>query len=276
MPKLKIRRGGVVDDILHPPPVPSTASVPEVAIPKTPEAMVNSSSFIPLASEVTSGMPSVLRSGKRKAAADSKEESSMPGKGMDDVGDFRRTGQGREDPFSEVEDHTLQDREASQTPILPPTGKYEYINIGSRRDELDLMVLGKLPVLAAIAAASVHKYCTSTFGKAANNAELTELLKLVEMYTSRSHILNCELYKVLAMKVDELRSTVEGDEDVDTLCLENKDLWKQLAFSKDTRARAIYDITKAKMIQRACVQAQKKAESQLRSCQNMIHAKDKD
>ncbi|KAL2514506.1 hypothetical protein Fot_28477 [Forsythia ovata] len=105
VPKLKIRRGGVVDDILHPPPVHSTASVSGVAIPQTPETMVSSSSFIPLAPEVTSGVTSVpfpagpmslskifRRLGKRKAAADSKEESSMPRKGMDDVGDFRRTG----------------------------------------------------------------------------------------------------------------------------------------------------------------------------------------
>ncbi|KAL2514505.1 hypothetical protein Fot_28476 [Forsythia ovata] len=138
------------------------------------------------------------------------------------------------------------------------------------------MILGKLPVLAAIAATSVHKYWTSVFGKVTDNAELIELLKLAEMYTSRSHVLSCELYKVLAMKVDELRSTVEGDKDVNMLCLENKDLRKQLAFLEDVRARAIYDITKAKMIQRACVQAQTKAELQLRSCQNMIHAKDKE
>ncbi|KAL2490029.1 hypothetical protein Fot_43321 [Forsythia ovata] len=91
-----------------------------------------------------------------------------------------------------------------------------------------------------------------------------QLLKLVEMY------------KVLAMKIDELLSTVGEDEDVDVLRLENKDLQEQLAFSEDARSRAVYDITKAKTIQRACVQAQKKAESQLRSCQNMIHAKDKE
>ncbi|KAL2520411.1 hypothetical protein Fot_24334 [Forsythia ovata] len=77
------------------------------------------------------------------------------------------------------------------------------------------------------------------------------------------------------MKVDELHSTVEGDEDVDALRLENKDLREQLAFSEDARARAIYDVTKAKRIQSVCVQAQKKAESQLRSCQSMVHAKDK-
>ncbi|KAL2514924.1 hypothetical protein Fot_28895 [Forsythia ovata] len=138
------------------------------------------------------------------------------------------------------------------------------------------MVLGKQPVPASIAAASVHKYWTSAFGKAVNNAELTKLLNLAEMYTSRSHVLNCELYKVLAMKFDELRSTVGRDEDVDALRLENKDLREQLSFSEDARARAIYDITKAKRIQSAYVQAQKKVESQLRSCQSMVHAKDKE
>ncbi|KAL2552390.1 hypothetical protein Fot_06009 [Forsythia ovata] len=78
------------------------------------------------------------------------------------------------------------------------------------------------------------------------------------------------------MKVDELRSTVGRDKDVDALCSENKDLWEQFAFSEDARACDIYDITKAKTIQTACVQVQKKVELQLRSCQNMIHAKDKE
>ncbi|KAL2513724.1 hypothetical protein Fot_27695 [Forsythia ovata] len=114
-------------------------------------------------------------------------------------------------------------------------------------------VLEKLPAPAAIAAASVHKYWTSAFGKAADNVELMELLKLAEMYTSRSHVLNCELYKVLVMKIDELRSTVGGDEVVNALRSKNKDLRERLTFSEDERARAIYDITKAKRIQSVCV-----------------------
>ncbi|KAL2489326.1 Uncharacterized protein Fot_42618 [Forsythia ovata] len=103
-----------------------------------------------------------------------------------------------------------------------------------------------------------------------------EFLKLAEMYTSRSHVLNYVLYKVLAMKVNELRSTVREGEDIDALHSENKDLRAELAFSEEARARAIYDITKTGTIQRACVQAQRTAESQLRACQNMIHAKDKE
>ncbi|KAL2553120.1 hypothetical protein Fot_06739 [Forsythia ovata] len=137
----------------------------------------------------------------------------------------------------------------------------EYINVGSRQDKMDPAILKKLPAPSTIATTSVHKYWTSTFTKAADDAKLMELLKLAEMYTSRSHLLNCELYWVLAMKIDELRSTVVGGEDIDALCLENKDLREQLSFSEDARVRAIYDITKAGKIQRACVQAHRTAES---------------
>ncbi|KAL2558715.1 Uncharacterized protein Fot_03454 [Forsythia ovata] len=157
--------------------------------------MVGSSSFISATPTVTSEVPSASfpvgpapsfdnsrQSGKRKAEIDNREEA------------FRSS-------------------------VSPPI---ERINIGFHRDKLDPTVLGKLPAPAAIATASIHKYWTSTFGKATDNAELMELLKLVEMYTSQSHVLNCELYKVLAMKVDELLSTVGRDEDVDVLRSENK------------------------------------------------------
>ncbi|KAL2494461.1 hypothetical protein Fot_38218 [Forsythia ovata] len=103
-----------------------------------------------------------------------------------------------------------------------------------------------------------------------------ELLKLAEMYTSRSHVLNCELYKVLEMKVDELRSVIGEDEDVEAMRAKNKDLRARLAFSEDARARATYDVMKTRTIQKPCVDAQKKAESQLKSCQSLIYAKDKE
>ncbi|KAL2545322.1 hypothetical protein Fot_14555 [Forsythia ovata] len=96
------------------------------------------------------------------------------------------------------------------------------------------------------------------------------------MYTSRNHVLNCELYKLLEMMFDELRSTTGGNEDVEALRAENKDLREQLVFSKDARARATYDVIKSRTIQKTCVNAQKMAESQLKSCQNMIYAKDKE
>ncbi|KAL2527845.1 Uncharacterized protein Fot_20446 [Forsythia ovata] len=127
-------------------------------------------------------------------------------------------------------------------------GKCEYINIGACRDKLDPTILGKLPPAVAIAATSVHKYWTSTFGKAADTAEVTKLMKLVEMYTSRSHVLNCELYKMLEMKVDEIHSVIGEDEDVEAMRAENKHLRARLAFSKDARTRVTYDITKSQTI----------------------------
>ncbi|KAL2551910.1 hypothetical protein Fot_05529 [Forsythia ovata] len=221
VPKLKIRRGGVVDNISPLSLVPSTTSVPEVTVLQTPETMVGSSSFILAVLVVTSEMPSVS---SPVGAVPSSENSRQSGKRKAET-------DGREGAF--------------RTPVPPPA---ERINIDFCQDKLDPTILGKLPAPAAIAAASVHKYWTSTFEKAADNAELMELLKLAEMYTSRSHVLNCELYKVLVMKVDELRSTVGGDEDVNGLRSENKDLLERLAISKDARARAIYDLTKAKRI----------------------------
>ncbi|KAL2550485.1 hypothetical protein Fot_12015 [Forsythia ovata] len=71
------------------------------------------------------------------------------------------------------------------------------------------------------------------------------------MYTFRNHVLN-------------------------SLRVENKDLRGQLVFSEDAKARAMYDVIKARTIQKACVKAQKTAESQLKSCQNTIYAKDKE
>ncbi|KAL2500508.1 FAS1 domain [Forsythia ovata] len=252
VPKFKIRRGRVVDDIFPLLSVPSAASYPRVAVLQTPEITVGGLSFVCPAPEATSEAPLALppvrpvpssgsarQSGKRKTGANSREE-------------------------------------ASRAPHSPPPGKCEYINIGSRRDQLDPVVLGKLLTPVATAVASVHKYWTSAFGRAVDNAELTELLKLAEMYTSRSHVLNYELYKLLEVKIDELRSTARGDEDVEALRAENKDLREQLAFSEEARVRATYDVVKARTIHRACVDAQKTAESQLKSCQNMIYAKDKE
>ncbi|KAL2553480.1 Uncharacterized protein Fot_07099 [Forsythia ovata] len=57
---------------------------------------------------------------------------------------------------------------------------------------------------------------------------------------------------------------------------EIKRLRARLAFLEDARSRATYDVTKAQTIQKTCIAAQKKAESQLKSCQNMIQAKDRE
>ncbi|KAL2493776.1 Uncharacterized protein Fot_37533 [Forsythia ovata] len=96
-------------------------------------------------------------------------------------------------------------------------------------DKFDPAILGKLPSPSAIDIASVHKYWTPAWAKATDNVDLLKLLKLVKMNTSRSHILNCELYKVLGMKIDRLHSTIMGAEDIDELHSKNKILRLRLA-----------------------------------------------
>ncbi|KAL2514062.1 hypothetical protein Fot_28033 [Forsythia ovata] len=99
------------------------------------------------------------------------------------------------------------------------------------------------------------------------------MLKLVKMYTSRSHVLNYELYKVLEMKIDELRSTVGGVEDINELHTENKRLWSMLVVFKDARAKAEYKIDMARTIQMMSDKARKQAELKLKICEDMAHAK---
>ncbi|KAL2538378.1 hypothetical protein Fot_19769 [Forsythia ovata] len=65
------------------------------------------------------------------------------------------------------------------------------------------------------------------------------------MSTAWSHVLNCKLYKVLAMKIDDLRSTVVGAKDIDGLHLENKQLRSMLSVSKDL-TEALAELAKAK------------------------------
>ncbi|KAL2478881.1 hypothetical protein Fot_47895 [Forsythia ovata] len=166
--------------------------------------------------------------------------------------------------------------QASRSHVSPPPGRREYINIGARQGELDPSVVEKLPSAVALAATSVHKYWTSSFGKAVDTAEVTQLMKLAKMYTSHSHVLNCELYKMLEMKVDEIQSALGEDKNAEAMRVEIKRLRARLTFSEDAWRRATYDVRKAQTIQNACIVAQKKAESQLKSCQNMIQAKDRE
>ncbi|KAL2489347.1 hypothetical protein Fot_42639 [Forsythia ovata] len=251
VPKFKIRRGGVVEDIFPLPLVSSATSGPRSTVLQVPEMTADNPYILP-ALEATSEVPSIsVLAGPVPSLGSARQSEKMK------VGAKSR-------------------KEAFRASGSPPPDKYEYINIGSRQDKLDPTVLGKLPPPVANAAASVHKYWTSAFGKAAETAELMELLKLAEMYTSRSHVLNCELYKMLEMKVDELRTVIGEDEDVEAMRAENKDLQARLVFSKDARAHATYGVMKALTIQKVCVDAQKKTESQLKSCQSMIHAKDKE
>ncbi|KAL2559898.1 hypothetical protein Fot_04637 [Forsythia ovata] len=160
VPKFKLRRGGVVDDISPPPLVPSAASSPRSIVWQVLE-MTTDNSYIPPALEVTSEVPS----------------TSVPARPVPSPGSARQSRKRKAGAKS--------GEEAFRAPASPPLGKYEYINIGSRQDKLDPMVLIKLPPPVANTVASVHKYWTSAFGKAAETTELMELLKLAEMYTSR-------------------------------------------------------------------------------------------
>ncbi|KAL2530036.1 hypothetical protein Fot_22637 [Forsythia ovata] len=124
--------------------------------------------------------------------------------------------------------------------------------------------------------ASVNKCWTSAFAKATDNAELMKQLKLAEMYTSQSHVLNCELYNMYVVKVDELHLTVERTKDIDKLRAKNKMLCSRLAISEDARAKAEYKISMAETIQQLSVKARKQAELKLKVCEDMAHAKHKE
>ncbi|KAL2522119.1 Uncharacterized protein Fot_26042 [Forsythia ovata] len=194
-----IRRGRIVEDVslLH--LASPTVSGSRPIVLQGPETVVDNPP-IPLAPEVRADIPS----------------PSNP------------TGHGS--PPSNVRPSTKRKpkvesgEQASQTPVSPPLGRREYINIGARQDKLDPSVVDKLPSAVALVATSVHKYWTSFFGKAVDTAEVTELMKLVEMYTSCSHVLNCELYTMLEMKVDEIQSVLGEDENAEAMRVEIKRL----------------------------------------------------
>ncbi|KAL2549920.1 hypothetical protein Fot_11450 [Forsythia ovata] len=127
-----------------------------------------------------------------------------------------------------------------------------------------------------MATTSVHKYWTSTWAKAVDNVDLSEMVKMVEMCIAQSHVLNCKLYKVLAIKVDELCSVATGSKDIDELRSENKIFRSRLAVSKNARAQAEFEITKSETLQRLSVNAQKQAELKLKVCKDIDYAKHKE
>ncbi|KAL2545591.1 Uncharacterized protein Fot_14824 [Forsythia ovata] len=167
-PKFKIRRGGIVEDasLLH--LASPTASGSRPTVLQEPETVV--------------GNPHILEAPEVRADIPS---SSNPARPVPLPENVRQSAKSK----PKVE----SGEQASQTSMSPPPGRCEYINIGARQDKLDPSVVGKLPLAVALAATSVHKYWTSSFGKAADTAEVIELMKLAEMYTSCSHVLNCEL-----------------------------------------------------------------------------------
>ncbi|KAL2544236.1 hypothetical protein Fot_13469 [Forsythia ovata] len=117
VPKFKIRRGRIVEDVSHPYLAPSGVSGSGPTVLQGPETAV--------------GHP--LRRGRGSPA-----------------GNVRLLAEKR----PKVE----SGEQASRTPVSPPPGRREYINIGARQDELDPSVVEKLPSADALAATSVHKY----------------------------------------------------------------------------------------------------------------------
>ncbi|KAL2521364.1 hypothetical protein Fot_25287 [Forsythia ovata] len=236
VPKFKIRRGGIVEDVSLPHLASPTISGSGPTVLQEPETVVGNPHISP-APEVRADISSSLNPARH---------GSSPGNVR---------------PSAKRKPKVESGEQASRTSVSPPPGRCECINIGAHQDKLDPSVVEKLPSAVALAATSVHKYWISSFGKAVDTAEVTELMKLAEMYTSRSHVLNCELYKMLEMKVDEIHFALGEDEDVEAMRAEIKRLRARLVFSEDARTRATYDVTKAQTIQKACIVAQKKAES---------------
>ncbi|KAL2559263.1 hypothetical protein Fot_04002 [Forsythia ovata] len=172
----------------------------------------------------------VRRQGKEKGIVNDKGEKVVPKRAMedeDDTVDSRRVKRGRMTPPQEKRESTSPPQGTTRTPISAPY----------RWDELDPTILEKLPALSAMTATSIHKYWTSAWAKVADNADLSEMIKMAEMSTAQSHVLNCELYKVLAMKINELCFTATGAKDIDKLRSENKILRSRLAISDDARAQ---------------------------------------
>ncbi|KAL2488514.1 hypothetical protein Fot_41806 [Forsythia ovata] len=146
----KIRSEGVVgekEDISPQSPVLRTMSVLQVSVPQASEAIVATSTAVPLALEIAVGIPSVLtlketllsledirRSGKKKMVADDEEETAMPRRNTDGDGslrDSRKMKRDREAHSWRADEHASHRYRDTTRPSIPPPGWSEYINIRS-------------------------------------------------------------------------------------------------------------------------------------------------
>ncbi|KAL2530348.1 hypothetical protein Fot_22949 [Forsythia ovata] len=198
--ELSQKRGRIVEDVSLPYLASPTVSGSRLTVLQLPETVVGNP-HIPPVPEARADIPS----------------PSNPARPMSPIGNVM--------PLAKRKLKVESGEQASRTSMSLSPGRCEYINIGARQDKLDPLVVEKLPPAVALAATSVHKYWTSSFEKAVDTAEVTELMKLAEMYTSRSHVLNCELYKMLEMKVDEIHSILGEDEDAEAMGAKIKRLW---------------------------------------------------
>ncbi|KAL2501838.1 hypothetical protein Fot_35686 [Forsythia ovata] len=148
VPKFKIRRGGIVEDVSLPHLASPTVSGSRPTVLQEPETVVGNPHILP-ASEVRADIPS----------------PSNPARHGSPPGSVR--------PPAKRKPKVEGGEQASQTSVSPPPSRCEYINIGALQDKLDPSVVEKLPSVVALAATSVHKYWTSSFGKAVDTAEMT-------------------------------------------------------------------------------------------------------
>ncbi|KAL2521384.1 hypothetical protein Fot_25307 [Forsythia ovata] len=133
VPKFKIRRGRIVDDVSLSHLASPTVSGSRPTVLQGPETVVGDSP-IPPAPEVGTDIPS----------------PSNPARHGSPPGNVR--------PSAKKKPKVESGEQASRTPVSLPLGRREYINIGSRQDKLDPSVVDKLPSMVALAATSVHKY----------------------------------------------------------------------------------------------------------------------
>ncbi|KAL2470717.1 hypothetical protein Adt_38853 [Abeliophyllum distichum] len=196
MPKFKIRRSGVVGYVSR------LVSTPGITGRKAPEVMAGGSSPNPMAlpSETLGQLE------KKKAAMGGGDEMAMPDQGMGDGRKSQRVRYGKGGPSSEAENRAHVDQATPRASHSPSVGKTENINIGLVHGRLDPDVLDELPPTARQAAVSVYRYWPPSFAKDVAGADLKQLVRLAEMHTARSHVLNCEVYKMLAVKTEESHS----------------------------------------------------------------------
>ncbi|KAL2559719.1 hypothetical protein Fot_04458 [Forsythia ovata] len=189
--------------------------------------------------------------GKEKGVAVDEGENVAPKRTLGDEGDATGSARFKKGQMA-YHQETARSIPASPSTVHVPipysSDWIESINIGSRQDELDLAILEKLPP------SSVYNNWTSVWARATESADLLELIKMAEINTAQSHVLNCKVYKMPAMKV----------------------LHARLAIVKDARAQALFQLTKSQTIQRMCADAQRKAKLKLKVFEDMAYAKHKE
>ncbi|KAL2478874.1 hypothetical protein Fot_47889 [Forsythia ovata] len=99
------------------------------------------------------------------------------------------------------------------------------------RSKLDFFEEGRQQVeYKALKAQLIQKVADDAWRKAVEQATLSELVKMADMNTTWSHVLNCELYKVLA---GYDKSKVVGSKDANELCSDNKVIRSKLGLVEE-------------------------------------------